>query len=1444
MLHTLSIALVALLSPLQDVQDRPRYDAPLALRGATVVVAPGKQLENATVLVEDGRITSVGDPTAAVPPGTREIDATGMFVYAGFVDGLTRVGIVDPGRNPADERRTEDTFESTSEGPRVGMDPANRNGIFARRRAEDLIDKQNDTYSKARDAGFAAAMVACPDAILGGSTAVISLGDAPLRRSLLVPSPGQTASFNPPSPRSLAARDRYPSTTFGVMAQFRQFLYDAQWLAATRAWSQRHPQRAVAAPLDRDIEAIEPVLKKAQPLFWSADDFEEINRALDLAKEFGFRIVIVGGRDAWRIADRLKATDTPVILTLSLPKKPAEFKLDAATLAREADDPSLFGKNWQRRPFEPAAAYAAAAAHRERLVKNAMALEKAGVRWCISTDGLGRPVDAFDTWREWVEAGLSVDSLVAALTTRPAELLGAAGELGSVEKGRRANLVVLSGPIEAKNSAVKYTIVDGRVFEPGEMSGGGGRRGRGGPGGPGGGRRGGGAPPTEEAAPDAPKEEAATSEPASAPATASAPTTRETPNDPSIDALAHTPAWPIETAADREPGFRTGGSVLLKNATVLTISGEDLASTSVLVTNGKITGIGRDLKAGPGVREIDLTGYVVMPGIFDPHSHIALDSVNEMSLSVVPEVRCADVVRSNDTDIYYALAGGVTGIHAMHGSANTIGGQCVLLKLKWGRPAAEMLIKDGPRTVKFATGENVTRSGRTGSARGPRGGEERARRFPGSRMGVEAVMRRSLLAGQEYAQQRAAMAKQNVPGTDPQPLRRDIRLEALADIVEGHIWVNCHCYRADEILRLLDVAEDFGIRIGALHHCLEAYRIMPEIVRHGAGTATFSDWWAYKIEAFDAVPQNAGMLLRAGVNSTLKSDSADLMRRMPLEAAKAMKVSALTSREALAMITLNAAKEFGLDSRFGSIEVGKDADLAVFDGHPLDTFSRCVLTFVEGEVYFRHREFNVDEPGKPKQTPVEFRNDAIAKAGKSLGDGSKSLNRLGSSAALPDGANAIVIENATIHPVNGPAIERGSLVVKDGKIAAVGATVTPPAGSKTVNGEGMHVWPGMINAAATVGLSEVGSIPETIDTGETGMYVPDVAALSALNPHSATVGVTRAAGITTLLLTPSGSRIAGQASLVQLKGWTASEMDLNANLALVLNLPQRGVDPILDTKPPSDREQAFEEMRSRERADERAIRDMKSLEDFLYEAQRYNARREAKVIADTEIDARFEAMRPYVSGARPVLIGASSYKSILEVVVFADRFKIRPVILGGRDAWKAADLLAARRIPVIYDATFDLPRGVPSVPEAGEAWDANFRAAAVMEKAGVKFCFASRDASLAKNLSHAAGFSIAHGLSEEAAVRALTLAPAEILGIADAAGSLEVGKRADLVVTDGHIARATTQVEFVMIGGEFVSTESKHTQDAERFSRRGDAELPPERTDLKGSKSQSHRPER
>jgi imidazolonepropionase-like amidohydrolase len=304
---------------------------------------------------------------------------------------------------------------------------------------------------------------------------------------------------------------------------------------------------------------------------------------------------------------------------------------------------------------------------------------------------------------------------------------------------------------------------------------------------------------------------------------------------------------------------------------VITVSGEDIPKASILIRNGKIAEIGASIAAPPGVKTISLKNRVVMPGIIDPHSHMALDSTNEFSASVTPEVRCEDVMVHDDDALFRALAGGCTTIHFMHGSANTIGGQCAIMKLKYGRSGDEMLLHDRVRTVKWALGENVIRGGKRGNRRDPAG----PLRFPGTRMGVEATLRRALAAGQDYAAKRAEDEAARAAGKDPAPLRRDLRLEALADMLAGRIWVNTHCYRADEILRLMKVAEDFGIRIAVLHHVLEGYRIMPEIMRHGAGTATFADWWAYKVEAYEAVPHNAGMMLRAGINSAIKSDSGD-----------------------------------------------------------------------------------------------------------------------------------------------------------------------------------------------------------------------------------------------------------------------------------------------------------------------------------------------------------------------------------------------------------------------------------------------------------------------------------------------------------------------------------------------------------------------------------------
>jgi imidazolonepropionase-like amidohydrolase len=1402
MFSGLPTVLAAFLLFVQDANERPVLDTPVVIRNATIVPSPGQKIESAMVLIEDGRISAVGKDVA-VPAGAREIDAAGGSVYAGFLDGFTRLGLGEAKVSAAEERRVEDEFESSSEGPRLRFESANRNGIFARRRAEDLLDVQEKTYANGRNAGFVAAMIAPPQGVLGGSAAVLALGDKPVRRSLLATGTIQTASFVPPTPRSLSARDRYPATTFGVMAHFRQALLDARWWNEMREYVKRNPQAAAELPHDPDLEVLQDVLAGRVPLAWEADDFEEIHRALNLAEEFRFRPIIVGGRKAHLVAERLAATKTPVVLTLTLPKKPDEYKWDASGLTRSEGGRELLPKGWEKRAYLPAAAYEEASKRREEELKTAIALEKAGVAWCISTHGLSQPADGVKLLREMIEAGLPADAAVRALTTAPAKLLGVERELGTIEKGKRGSVVVLNKALEEKDAEVRSVVVDGRVFDfdPfADRSRGRGRRG---------GRDGGDDKDKGEKGATAKAESQPASQPESAPAAKPDPV------------LAHEPKWPIENNAARDPGLKTGGNVLLKNALVLPVSGEDQPNTSILVEGGKIKAIGRDLAAPAGTKTIDLTGYVVMPGIIDPHSHIALDSVNEGTLSVVPEVRCDDVVRSDDLDIYHALAGGVTTIHAMHGSANTIGGQCVQMKLKWGQPASAMIIQDRVKTVKFATGENVTRGGRPGQGR--QGQAERARRFPGTRMGVEAVMRRALQAGREYDQQRTTAASTK----EGKPLRRDLRLEALADIVTGKIWINCHCYRADEILRLLNVAEDFGVRIGALHHCLEAYRIMPEIARHGCGTATFSDWWAYKVEAYDAVPQNAAMLMRAGINSTIKSDSAELMRHMPLEAAKSIRFGGLSPREALTTITLNPARMFGLEKRTGSIEVGKDADLAVFDGHPLDTFSHCVLTFVDGECYFRHRDFDAAKATKPAREAAAFVVPPPA----------IHIPIPNSDTAKKDnGVYAIV--GGTIHPVSGPSIERGTLVIRAGRIDAIGADVTPPPDAQVIAADGRHVWPGVINACSTIGLQEIGAVDVTQDSSDAGLYMPDLTALGGLNPHSAMIGVARAEGLTTALLVPGGSRIAGQGSLVHLNGWTASEMLLDAKLGLVVRLPGRSVEPILDRKPPPDRDREFEEARNKEREDEQATRQLRELEEFFRDARLYAARRGGGSASELG-DPRFEAMIPYVRGERPVLFDADSYKSILEALTFAERHHLKAVILGGRDAWKLADLLAAQKTPVIFDAVFDIPAEVPAVSGASEEWDAQYRAAGALDRAGVPFCIGYRDAALAKNLPLMAGFSVAHGLSPDAGVRAITLSAAEILGVEKQLGSLTKGAIADVLVTTGHLCQAAARIEEVFVAGHRTELENKHTRDSEHFAHRPAGELAPPRTDLHGPQNQS-----
>jgi imidazolonepropionase-like amidohydrolase len=384
------------------------------------------------------------------------------------------------------------------------------------------------------------------------------------------------------------------------------------------------------------------------------------------------------------------------------------------------------------------------------------------------------------------------------------------------------------------------------------------------------------------------------------------------------------------------------GEVLIKNATVLTAARGTLEGTDILIRDGKIARIGKNLSAGSGAKVFDATGKYVSPGIIDAHSHSMLNAINEGSLAVTSMTQVRDVLDPADITIYRALAGGVTSALLLHGSANPIGGQSVTVKFKWGRPVEDYLIPDAPPGIKFALGENVKRSSQVITQPG------QTFRYPRTRMGTMEVIRDAFRRAQDYKRAwddfRAKKTKI--------PPRVDEELQPLVEILEGKRLVHCHGYRSDEHLNVLRLAEEFGFRIGTLQHGLEAYKIAPEIAKHGAGVSIFADSWSYKIEAYDSIPYNAYILWKNGVVVSINSDSDERMRRLNLDAAKAMKYGGVPEEEALKMITLNPAKQLGIDKRTGSIEQGKDADIVIWTAHPFSPYSRPDITMIEGEVFF------------------------------------------------------------------------------------------------------------------------------------------------------------------------------------------------------------------------------------------------------------------------------------------------------------------------------------------------------------------------------------------------------------------------------------------------------------------------------------------------------------
>ncbi|MBI3818440.1 MAG: amidohydrolase family protein [Planctomycetes bacterium] len=880
------------------------------------------------------------------------------------------------------------------------------------------------------------------------------------------------------------------------------------------------------------------------------------------------------------------------------------------------------------------------------------------------------------------------------------------------------------------------------------------------------------------AAPQEPVATAPESKPASQPASAPARAKLE---------------WPVEIDADRVPRIHTGGNVLITDVNVIPVTTPMLEHASILIRNGKITAIGQNLSVPEGTTTIDGRGWFAVPGAIDCHSHIAIEGdVNEGGDAITAECRISDVIDPNSLEIYRALAGGCTTARLLHGSANAIGGQHAIIKLKTHRTAAGIEMADAPRGIKFALGENPKQS----NFRAP----GRPLRYPTTRMGVEALIRRSFDEANDLIKERRDDLEKIAKGGFVPPRRRDLRLETIVAILAGEVAVHSHCYRADEITMLLDVADAYGVKIKTLQHVLEGYKVAPEIARHGAGASTFSDWWAFKMEAYDAIPYNVALMTRAGVNVTINSDSGELIRRLHLDAGKAMRYGMLTADECLATVSINTAKQLGIDKRLGSIEVGKDGDIALFDAHPLSVEAKCMMSIVDGEVEFQRRDAWIEYINDVKE---ELKLNNLSMHSQRTGAARMEFASTTPWAPAPkvaaQPAEKIAIIRGTVVPVTSPAFVDGTVLIENGAITALGPGLPAPSDYKVIDAKGLYIYPGMIDAISRVGLAEVGSVAGTDDAGESDSLQPDLLTWRAVHAESEHIPVARANGITSALVSSSGGLLGGQSALVHLDGWTTAHMLVVDRLAMHVDFPSQYADDPEKSAADNDKE--------REKNYKTSTRELKL---WIERAAAYGAD-PAKNVKDPKLDA----LAPYASGTRPFIMNIGGARDAVGAARFAEENKLKIILRSScNEIGKVAVMLAEKKIPVLL-----LPvTSVPSSPFA--PYDTIYSAARVLDAAGVLFAFGMADSSNARNLPFQAGMSAAYGLPMDAAIRSVTINAAKILGVDEKLGSLEPGKIADIIITDGNPLEVRTHVKRMIVGGRETNLESKHTQLYEKYLNR------------------------
>ena len=906
--RALRLAAAGVLAALPLLAGPPPEPPPFyAIEGVRVEVGDGTVLERATVVIENGTISAVAED-AAIPAHAWVIDGEGLTVYPGLIDAMGRLpqprrppggpGAGAPG--PGGQRRRPDPDQALPRGPE------DRPSTTPWKRAADDLALDAEAVETWRKAGFTSIAARPGDGLFPGRLSLVRLG-APGRdpeHQVVAPELAQVATL-----RGGGGFGSYPGSLMGRVAYFRQLLLDAAHYAAAVAAYEADPSGWRRPDFDRTLAPLAAVASGEERILLPGSSAVEIDRALRIAEEFGLDFTIYGGQEGYRRAGELADAGVAVLVDVDWPEPLPERDRDP-----DADRPLREILHERLAPTTPAE------------------LAETGVRFALSSGGANGADDFLAGVRRAIEGGLEPARALSALTRDAAAVHGLDDRIGTVAAGMAADLVLADGypwqesaRVEAVFiDGVRYAVSDGEEAEDDgedsesaqEVASAGEAdevrpRGRRGPGGPGG-RRGG----SSEA--------------------------------PAPMRLAEVAEKYAEVAGDgmvpMTGPYREDDVLAIVGGTVLTMAGETIENGTVVVRDGRIAEVGSGVRPPGGAHVIDAGGGYVIPGIFDAHSHISTaEGINEGSLAVTSMARIEDVVDPTDIAIYRALAGGVTTVNVLHGSANPIGGQNQLLKLRWGENADGLRFEGVPPGIKFALGENPKRSRSFGP--GPR-------RYPATRMGVLDVIREAFTRAAEYRDAWTRHREAEAAGRRSRPPARDLELEPLVEILEGERLVHAHSYRADEILQLLRLAEELGFRIATLQHVLEGYRVADEIAAHGAGASTFSDWWAYKVEAYEAIPHNAALMADRGVLVSVNSDDAEEMRHLNHEAAKAVRWGGLSDDEALALVTINPARQFGIDDRIGSIEVGKDADLVIYDRHPLSSYAVVQTTLVDGKVYF------------------------------------------------------------------------------------------------------------------------------------------------------------------------------------------------------------------------------------------------------------------------------------------------------------------------------------------------------------------------------------------------------------------------------------------------------------------------------------------------------------